>query len=50
MTAYDFSRNLRGNLNLNNLTDRKYFSGMGSYGSAFYGEPRNIMASLKYDF
>ncbi|WP_371919733.1 TonB-dependent receptor domain-containing protein [Pseudomonas sp. MYb187] len=50
MTAYDFSRNLRGNLNLNNLTDRKYFSGMGSYGSTLYGDPRNIMASLKYDF
>ncbi|MDN7141910.1 TonB-dependent siderophore receptor [Pseudomonas sp. JQ170] len=50
MTAYDFSNNLRGNLNLNNLTDRKYFSGMGSYASTFYGEPRNIMASLKYDF
>ncbi|UVL59910.1 TonB-dependent siderophore receptor [Pseudomonas sp. B21-032] len=50
LAGYDFSDNLRGNINLNNLTDRKYFSGMGSYGSTFYGEPRNVMASLKYSF
>ena len=50
MAGYDFSDSLKGNLNVNNVTDRKYFSGMGSYGSTFYGEPRNVMASLKYSF
>lgn len=50
MAAYDFTDKLRGTFNLNNLTGRKYFSGMGSYTSTFYGEPRNLMASMKYSF
>jgi iron complex outermembrane receptor protein/outer membrane receptor for ferric coprogen and ferric-rhodotorulic acid len=50
MAAYDFTDNLRGTLNLNNVTDRKYFSGMGSYTSTFYGEPRNLLATVKYSF
>ncbi|MCY1336455.1 Ferric-pseudobactin BN7/BN8 receptor [compost metagenome] len=48
MARYDFNEHLSGSVNLNNLFDREYFSNVTNYG--VYGAPRNLMASLKYNF
>ncbi|WP_418186244.1 TonB-dependent siderophore receptor [Aliarcobacter vitoriensis] len=49
MASYDFSRNLTGQLNINNLFDKTYYSGY-SVNAYAYGEPVNGMLSLKYKF
>ncbi|WP_418185151.1 TonB-dependent siderophore receptor [Aliarcobacter vitoriensis] len=49
MASYNFSKNLSGQLNINNLFDKTYYSGYN--GTAYnYGEPVNGMLSLKYKF
>lgn len=49
MARYRFDRHWVATLNLNNLFDKTYYSGMaGSYGH--YGDPRNAMLTLRYDF
>ncbi len=50
MAAYDIDRNLRVSVNLNNLFDKTYYSGLGNYNSVFYGNPRNVMAQVRYKF
>ncbi|WP_052364814.1 TonB-dependent siderophore receptor [Halotalea alkalilenta] len=51
MAAYDFTPNLRGQLNVNNVFDRKYYERVGSFGTFnMYGAPRNVVASLRYQF
>ncbi len=50
MAGYDFSKDLRLTVNLNNVLDKHYYSGMGSYNSVFYGAPRNVYAQLRYKF
>lgn len=50
MTGYDVNKNLRLTVNLNNVLDKHYYSGMGSYNSVFYGAPRNVFAQLRYKF
>lgn len=37
-------------LNVNNVTNEKYWSGVASYRTLSYGEPRNIMLSAKAEF
>ncbi|MFY4840824.1 TonB-dependent siderophore receptor [Aliarcobacter butzleri] len=49
MASYDFSKNLTGQLNINNLFDKTYYSGY-SVNAYAYGEPVNGMLSLKYKF
>lgn len=49
MASYDFSKNLIGQLNINNLFDKTYYSGY-SVNAYAYGEPVNGMLSLKYKF
>ncbi|MCM2972150.1 TonB-dependent siderophore receptor [Larsenimonas suaedae] len=51
MVGYDFSQNLKGQLNFNNILDKKYYERVGGL-NAFnmYGAPSNVMASLRYDF
>lgn len=49
MAAYNFSKNVTGQLNINNLFDKKYYSGYSTNAYA-YGEPVNGMLSLKYKF
>ncbi|WP_373986876.1 TonB-dependent siderophore receptor [Duganella sp. BuS-21] len=47
MARYRFNKELSVTLNVNNLLDKQYYSsGWGNY----YGEPRNVMASLNYRF
>lgn len=49
MASYDLSSNLLLQLNINNLFDKKYYSGYTTYEYA-YSEPLNGMLSLKYKF
>ena len=54
MIGYDLSRvginGLGVRLNLNNLTDEKYVAACNSLNQCYYGEERNVMATLTYDF
>ncbi|BAP45634.1 outer membrane ferripyoverdine receptor [Pseudomonas sp. StFLB209] len=49
MAGYRFNEHWDGRVNLNNVTDEKYWQGIptGS-GSGTYGDPRNLMFSLKW--
>lgn len=49
--AYQLNSNVDIQLNINNLLDKTYYTGLG-WGSAgtAYGTPRNVMATLKYRF
>jgi outer membrane receptor for ferric coprogen and ferric-rhodotorulic acid len=54
MARYKITRNLTAGLNINNLFDKKYFSGVtnipgqGEYYT--WGEPRNLTANIRYNF
>ncbi len=54
MLGYDLSRvglnGVSAQLNLNNLTDEKYVAACNSLNQCYYGEARNVMATLTYDF
>jgi iron complex outermembrane receptor protein len=54
MLGYDLSRvgldGMSAQLNLNNLTDEKYVAACNSLSQCYYGEARNVMATLTYDF
>ncbi|MCM5704293.1 TonB-dependent siderophore receptor [Larsenimonas salina] len=51
MVGYDFSSNLKGQLNFNNILDKTYYTRVGSTGTFnMYGAPSNVVASLRYDF
>ncbi|SPJ33104.1 TonB-dependent siderophore receptor [Kushneria phyllosphaerae] len=51
MVGYDFTQSLSGQLNFNNILDRKYYERVGSTGTFnMYGAPSNVVASLRYDF
>lgn len=47
MARYQFTKQLSGAVNLNNLFDKKYYS--TAFGG-FYGDPRNVMVTVKYQF
>jgi outer-membrane receptor for ferric coprogen and ferric-rhodotorulic acid len=45
---YRFSNNISASLNIENLLDKTYYSGVGDVGSGnWYGAPRSITASLR---
>ncbi|WP_022961042.1 TonB-dependent siderophore receptor [Halopseudomonas pelagia] len=52
--AYDLSRlgmdGLGARLNVNNLTNEKYVAACNSLYQCYYGDARNVMATLSYDF
>ncbi|MBO9468894.1 TonB-dependent siderophore receptor [Endozoicomonas sp. G2_2] len=51
MLGYEFTDQLSGQLNVNNLLDKAYYNRVGSTGTFnFYGAPRSLVASLRYDF
>ena len=50
MTRYQFTENLSTNLNVNNVFDKYYYTNIGFYNSAIYGEPRNFMLTTRWDF
>ena len=48
--SYDVTRDLQASVNVNNLFDKHYYSGIGNYGTVYWGAPRNLMLNLKYSF
>ncbi|KAA8735726.1 TonB-dependent siderophore receptor [Acinetobacter qingfengensis] len=49
MAAYQIDKNIKVQLNVNNIFDKEYYDGIGADGMV-YGTPRNATLSLKYDF
>ncbi|MEG0881672.1 MAG: TonB-dependent siderophore receptor [Janthinobacterium sp.] len=47
---YDISKNVTASLNVNNLMNKKYLTGLGLFGTGFYGEPRNVMFTVRTKF
>lgn len=50
IAGYDVTRDLKATVNVNNLFDKHYYSGIGNYGTVFWGAPRNVMLNMKYSF
>jgi len=50
MARYRLSPALQAQLNVNNVFDEEYYSQIGFYRQLAYGAPRNVTASLRYDF
>lgn len=50
MTRYQITKNVSATLNINNIFDKSYYTNIGFYNSAAYGEPRNVMVSTRWDF
>lgn len=51
MARYDVTQALSATVNINNLFDKKYLSSLDpTFYTAFYGEPRNVMFSTRYNF
>ena len=49
MASYKVSKDLKVQLNINNLFDKKYYEGIeDNYMS--YGEPRSFTLGMKYSF
>ncbi len=47
---YQVTPKLSASLNIDNIFDETYFTSVGYFGFGFYGKPRSVSASLKYDF
>ena len=51
MLGYDFTSQVSGQLNFNNVFDRKYYNRVGGTNTFnMVGAPSNVVASLRYDF
>jgi outer membrane receptor for ferric coprogen and ferric-rhodotorulic acid len=50
MARYQLSKNLSASVNVNNVFDKEYFTNIGFYRSSYYGDPRNVMVSTRWDF
>jgi len=50
MARYQLTENLSATLNVNNVFDKKYYTNIGFYDSAYYGDPRNVMVTTRWDF
>ncbi|TLM79294.1 TonB-dependent siderophore receptor [Microbulbifer harenosus] len=50
MARYRFSEQISGQINFDNLLDETYYSQIGFYNQLEYGEPRNVTASVTYQF
>nr|WP_320116669.1 TonB-dependent siderophore receptor [uncultured Desulfuromonas sp.] len=51
MARYQLTDTLCATLNVNNLFDKKYLSSLDStFFTGYYGEPRSVLLSLRYDF
>lgn len=48
MARYEFSKKLSASLNIENLADKRYYSGLGGYNGYTYGRPRNAWLKLTY--
>jgi outer membrane receptor for ferric coprogen and ferric-rhodotorulic acid len=50
MARYQVTDNVSATLNVNNVFDKKYYTNIGFYNSVYYGDPRNVMLSTRWDF
>ncbi|WP_338570397.1 hypothetical protein V6L78_23730 [Pseudomonas canadensis] len=50
LANYQVDEHLSVGLNVNNLFEKKYYDGMGTFNSGSYGEPRNAMVNAKWKF
>ncbi|GLK87829.1 TonB-dependent siderophore receptor [Pseudomonas turukhanskensis] len=50
MARYDFNEHVSASLNAKNLFDKEYLSGLGNFGTTYYGEPRSLSVSGTYTF
>ncbi|RWU22809.1 TonB-dependent siderophore receptor [Pseudomonas alkylphenolica] len=51
MARYQLTDQLSTSLNVNNVFDKKYISALDTtFFSGYYGEPRNVMLTTRYDF
>ncbi|WP_418178925.1 TonB-dependent siderophore receptor [Aliarcobacter lanthieri] len=49
MASYNVSKDLKLQLNINNLFDKKYYEGIAFFGM-HYGEPRSFAVNMRYSF
>ncbi len=50
MARYEFTPQLNATLNIENLTDKEYYSGLGGYNGYTNGNPRNMWLKVNYQF
>lgn len=50
MAKYQFTDNVCATLNVNNLFDKYYLTNIGFFNTAYYGDPRNVMLSTRWNF
>ncbi|MBK5541807.1 TonB-dependent siderophore receptor [Pseudomonas sp. TH05] len=50
MAKYQITEHLSTTLNLNNAFDKRYYTNIGFYNTAYYGDPRNVMLNTRWDF
>ncbi|MBB3182064.1 TonB-dependent siderophore receptor [Variovorax sp. Sphag1AA] len=50
MARYDFTEKLSLQLNINNVTDRKFYGMFDAYSQITYGAPRNATLTMRYRF
>jgi len=50
MSRYEYNEHLNFTVNANNVFDKRYLTGLGNFDTTYYGEPRNVMLTTKWDF
>jgi len=50
MARYRFNEHLSTTLNVKNLFDKTYYTGLGNFGTGFYGEPRTVQLTTRWAF
>lgn len=50
LANYKVDEHLSVGLNVNNLFDKKYYDGLGTFNSGSYGEPRNAVVNARWTF
>ncbi|MFP3515530.1 TonB-dependent siderophore receptor [Pseudomonas sp. SIMBA_077] len=50
IAGYDVTQDLQTTVQVNNLFDKHYYSGIGNYGTVYWGTPRNVTLNLNYSF
>ena len=50
MAKYQLTEHVSATVNLNNVFDKSYYTNIGFYNSSYYGDPRNVMVTTRWDF
>ncbi|MCY1506181.1 Ferripyoverdine receptor [compost metagenome] len=50
MARYQVNEHLSASLNAKNVFDKKYLTGLGNFGTIYYGEPRSLSLSGTWEF